>query len=114
MRGVGYDPVRMCCTVALGEFQVAAPHGVTQVSAAVTVYQPAVQSSVASLASWRAAVSKAADGGHGDVGDHDGPLGGPGLEVLADVAAGGGLPGRPLDVDALLGPAALADGGSDG
>src|SRR5215472_4887153 len=100
---VSDDPVWVGGGIAVRELEVAAPHGIAEVPAAIAVDQPAVGGAVAAVAAGRAASREAADGGHGDVGNHDGAFGGACLEVLADVAAAAGFAGGAVDVDALLG-----------
>jgi hypothetical protein len=57
----------------------------------------------------RRAADQAADGGHGDVGDHDGADGGAGFHLLAHIAAAAGLAGRPVDDHPLAVEADIAD-----
>jgi hypothetical protein len=95
--------------VALGQLEVPAPHGIAEVAASLAVDQAAVQPAVAALAARCAAVGQAADGGHGDVGDHDRAFGRAGLKVLAHVPASAGLAGGPVDLHALPVEADVAD-----
>jgi hypothetical protein len=54
-------------------------------------------------------VSRAAHGGHGDVGDHDRAPGRAGFHILADVAPTAGLAGGSVDRHALAGQVNVAD-----
>src|SRR5262252_7228005 len=79
MGGVAARAVGVGGGVALGEPEVLAPGRMTEVAAAVAVDQVRVERGATALPAWGPALSQAADRGHGDVGDHHGTDGGPGL-----------------------------------
>ena len=87
VRGVFDDAVLMGRGVAVGQFQVTAPHRVTEIAAALAVDQPSVEFSFGALSSGGAAFGQAADSGHRDIRNGDGSFGGPRLEVGADITA---------------------------
>src|SRR5260370_30997100 len=102
VRGVFDDAVLVRGGVPVGQFQVAAPHRVAEIAAALSVDQPSVKLAFGALASCGAAASEAADRGHGDIGDGDDSFGGPRFEVGSDIPASARFAGRavylrPLD-----------------
>src|SRR5271166_6277617 len=103
MRGVFDNAVLVGGGVFVGQFQVAAPHRVADIAAALSVDQPSVKLPLGALTSGVAAFGEAADRGHRDIGNGDDSLVGPGLEVGPDIPASARFAGRAIYFDPLAG-----------
>jgi len=86
------DAVSVGRGVLIVQFQVAAPHRVAEIAAAVSVDRPSVKLSFGALASGGAALGEAADRRRRDIRNGDDSFGGPALEVGADIPAPGLAP----------------------